>query len=267
MAPRSPVRRWRELQRALHDAGVERRGLVIGLDFDGTLSPLARRPHLARLPAAMRRLLGRLARSPQVSLAIISGRALPDIARRIGLRGAHYSGNHGLEIRGPRIAWRHPKALSAAGDIRALARGLASAAEAFPGAFVEDKQFTISIHHREMDPKHATALRNLLARSLKPFAGSLELAQGKKTWEIRPRTGWNKGHALLRIARLTGQARHVLFVGDDRTDEEGFRTLGPRAITVKVGRVGKTAARFRLGHQKEVRCLLELLVAISHEPS
>lgn len=267
MARGSRVGRWRELQRALHGAGVGSRGLVIGLDFDGTLSPIARRPHLARLSEPMRRLLVRLARSPDVRLAIISGRALPDIARQIGLRGAHYSGNHGLEIRGLRRTWRHPKALSAAGDIRALGRELASVAEAFPGVHVEDKRLSISIHYREMTPKHEAALRKFLARSLKPFAGSLELARGKKTWEVRPRTGWNKGHALLKIARGAGRAKRVLFVGDDRTDEEGFRTLGPKAITVKVGRSGKTSARFRLGRREEVRRLLELLVAISHEPA
>lgn len=78
---------------------------------------------------------------------------------------------------------------------------------------------------------------------------------------------WSKGHALLKIARDAGRAKRVLFVGDDRTDEEGFRILGSRVITVKVGRAGKTSARFRLGRQEEVRRLLELLVAVSHEPA
>lgn len=257
---------WRELQRTLRDAAARPGSWLIGLDFDGTLSPLARRPDLARLTEPTRRLLVRLARSPEVSLAFISGRSLRDIVNRIGLRGARYAGNHGLEIRGPGAAWRHPKAVSAAADLRALSRGLGSAVKAFPGAFVEDKRLTLSVHHRGMAPRHEEALAKLLARSLTPFALRLKLARGKKTWEVRPRASWNKGNALLKIARSLGRLNHVLFVGDDRTDEEGFRVLGPRAVTVKVGGAGKTAARFRLRRQGDVVRLLERLCRLAMCP-
>lgn len=258
--------RGRDLRQALKKAGSKRRGWIIGLDFDGTLSPIVRRPQSARLPAAMRKTLLRLARAPRVKLAFISGRALGDIAARVALPGAYYSGNHGLEIRGPKISWRHPQARACAPAIRRLSRELSREARHFRGALIENKGVSLTVHYRGMPQKKTNALRTLLARSLEPLTGSLRLAHGKKTWEVRPRTDWNKGHALLKIARAAGKSASIIFAGDDRTDEEGFRALGSRAISIKVGGLSKkTAARFRLNRQKDVLGLLELLIAVSHD--
>jgi trehalose 6-phosphate phosphatase len=42
----------------------------------------------------------------------------------------------------------------------------------------------------------------------------------------------------------------VAYFGDDVTDEDAFRALGPRDVTVKVGD-GETAARFRVEHPED----------------
>lgn len=248
-----------ELRRLVRSEFSVHRDIVLGVDFDGTLSPLARRPALARLPAATRGLLERLAGNPRVLLAVVSGRRLSDITRRVGLGGLHYSGNHGLEIRGPGLAWRHPAARKAAGLLRRLAARLARLPGDFPGVQLENKGLSLSVHYRQLDPALAPALRRFVAGELRSFSGSLALSQGKMVWEIKPRVRWNKGHALLRIARARRRSGLVLFIGDDRTDEEGFRVLGRRAVTVRVGPVRRSRARFILRRQAEVLPLLRFL--------
>lgn len=227
---------------------------LVALDFDGTLSPLVRRPQAAKLPTRTRRLLLRLSRLPGVRLAFVSGRALADLSKRVRVPGAFYSGNHGLEIRGPGLAWSHPGATVP--ELRRAARDLRRVCELFPGTLLEDKRLTLAFHYRGMAAGAVPALRAALRRALSPYR--LELRGGKKTFEVRPRVAWNKGDAVLKIARAANAGRRIVFVGDDRTDEDVFALLRPRGVTVKVG-PGPTAARFRVRRQEDVVGLLEFL--------
>ena len=84
--------------------------VLLCLDFDGTLAPIVDEPMLAMLPAAMRQTLNELAALENVTIAIVSGRALGDVKGRVGMPGLIYAGNHGLEIEGPGLSFEHPVA-------------------------------------------------------------------------------------------------------------------------------------------------------------
>ena len=247
------------LKRFLLRSKLARRRIIIGLDFDGTLSPLASRPSLARLPARTRHLLIELAPRLRVRLAIVSGRSLRDVRLRARLTGVYYAGNHGLEIQGPGLSWRHPQAERFPPIIRKAARRLKEELRGFSGILLEDKGLALSVHYRQVDPIHLPAIRRILKRFLRPHAGSLKLFFAKKTWEIRPVIDWDKGHALRKIAGLDRTKGTILFAGDDKTDERGFRTLGHGAITIRVGGARSTGARFRLKDALQVQSLLKLL--------
>jgi trehalose 6-phosphate synthase/phosphatase len=88
------------------------------------------------------------------------------------------------------------------------------------------------------------------------FANSpLEVLHGSKVIEVRPQ-GYDKGKAfkLLR-QRLGEEYDFVFFAGDDRTDEDLFRTLTPEDWSIKVG-AGATKARFRVDSPAAFRDLL-----------
>lgn len=232
---------------------------LLGLDFDGTLAPIARRPELARIPERTRRLLMRFARSPRAIVAIASGRGLADIRAKMRVPGLYYVGNHGLEIQDPAGAlWVHPQARALAKRIKRVAVDLARELSALPGVFVEDKGLSLAVHYRAMPrwlssrPIHEIVAERLSAEP------KLRLTAGKKVWEIRPKLRWNKGYALKRILRLR-PGWSVAFIGDDATDEEGFETLGVSALTVRVGRARDSAARFSLTYQRQVHGFLEYL--------
>src|SRR5205809_667549 len=77
---------------------VTGRPLALLLDFDGTPAPIAPSPELAVLPDPVRETLRRLAGRRHVLVAVISGRSLDDIRRRVAVDGFVYAGNHGLEM-------------------------------------------------------------------------------------------------------------------------------------------------------------------------
>lgn len=213
--------------------------LLIGLDLDGTLVALRPRPGQVRLPPSTRRLLSRLARRPGVSVAIVSGRALPDLRRRAAAPGVLLGGNHGLELPG----WVHPAARRARPRLEAALRELRAA---LPRLLIEDKRWSLSVHDRRGAAQAEVAA---VARRRR-----LRLRRGKKVLELLPAADWHKGHALRKLAA----GGRILYIGDDATDEEAFRSLGRGALTVKVGE-GRTAARYRLADVGAVRRLLAAL--------
>jgi len=72
--------------------------ILLLLDYDGTLVPIAETPELALLPQHTKHALQMLRHHPKISLGIISGRALSEIREIVGLEGIYYAGNHGLEM-------------------------------------------------------------------------------------------------------------------------------------------------------------------------
>lgn len=203
--------------------------LVLLLDFDGTLAPIVDRPELAAMPDETRRALDRLRAMPGVEVAIVSGRALDDVRGRAGIPGIAYAGNHGMEIHGPGIDRVHPEAAAARPALDRAAAALAEAVAIIPGAFVEDKQLTLSVHFRLAPRERLPELHDIVRRVVDPLPG-VHRTEGKQVIEVRPNVDANKGKAVL---FLLGQMRPppgapILYLGDDRTDEDAFRALRDR---------------------------------------
>lgn len=247
--------------RAAFPAGeqAQRSHYFLGLDFDGTLAPLAPHPDLARLPPRSKRLLRRLAALRRARVAILSGRALSDIKRKVSVAGLIYVGNHGLEIQDAAgRVWVHPQARRTAGLMARMAARLAVDLKEFPGVFVENKGLTLSVHYRllprYLSPRPLGEMIHLLIAGQR---NRLRLQAGKKVWEIRPTLKWNKGYAIRRLLGSKVGEWIPVFVGDDTTDEEGFKSLGPEALTVRVGYKKDSYARFRLKNQRQVAAMLD----------
>lgn len=245
---------------------LDGRPLVILLDVDGTLAPIAPRPEDARVPDETTSVIATLAACPGVHVALVSGRAAGDAARMVPVKGLWTLGNHGMERRSPDGVVRPaPGVAEFEARVAAAARALAPAVRDTPGALVEDKRWTLSLHYRLVDDAAVPALMES-ARRVADDAG-LRVTQGKKVMELRPPVAIDKGTATVGLAEELGgfaAAGTVLFAGDDRTDEDAFRALrarSARAVTVRVcGDPGETAAEFRLG---DPPALYELLLAVA----
>src|SRR4051812_38986485 len=75
--------------------------LVLFLDIDGTLAPIAPRPEYALIPPETRDALRSLVRLPGVHVAVVSGRSAADAARLVSMDEVWIIGNHGFELAAP----------------------------------------------------------------------------------------------------------------------------------------------------------------------
>jgi trehalose 6-phosphate phosphatase len=244
------------------------RPMLVLLDVDGTLSPIAERPELAIVPAATRDALTALVRQSDTHVALLSGRSARDAARLVGVNGVWVIGNHGIEVAAPNepAVPRADVAEYADRITEALARCNA-VADSAPGVVVEDKRWTLSVHYRLADRAIVPAVSAHVA-SIAQSLG-LRLTVGKEVLELRPPVDVNKGTAALQLAKSLSALKadaSVLCVGDDRTDEDAFlalRDAQPHAVTVFVGNYGDavgTAAEFHVEDPDQVRALLETIV-------
>jgi trehalose 6-phosphate phosphatase len=243
------------------ELGRDHKGLLAILDFDGTLSPTVAAPGAARLAPAMRKRLAQLARSPRARVAVLSGRALGDLRRRVGLPGLVYGGCHGLEIAGAGLSFRHPRARRV--HVAAARRLLSAGARAIPNARIEFKGLAVSFHYRDVQSGRRRAVYALVRRVARELP-ELLVVPGQRAYDFVPRVGWDKGSAVRWIARRVrpGRGRSVvLYVGDDVTDERAFAALAGRGLTVRVGGA-RTEADYAVRGVGEVAELLELAVRL-----
>jgi trehalose 6-phosphate phosphatase len=265
-----PLRLWNHLE-TLVQRCLAHECCVLFLDYDGTLTPIIEDPDSARLSPAMEHVLTALLQHPRYRVGIVSGRALADLRTRVPRTGLYLAGNHGLEIEGPGVSYEHPEVWRLRPELDALAQGMKGDLEAIPGAWVEDKGLTLSVHFRRVPVASVPEVKARLIRRAGPGvdAGRLALRTGKAVLEVRPRVQWTKGEAvrwLLEQIRLERPAASVLafYLGDDDTDEDAFRVLASAGVGIVVGddRHG-SAARYYVESTDEVEQLLTVLSTLS----
>ena len=250
-------------------ARLDGRPLMLLLDIDGTLSPIAPRPDVAIVPAATRRVLAELERRPRVHIAVISGRSVHDARRLVGVPGLWTIGNHGFEVAPPdgQPSVRDD-VLEFAERVRAAGGRATALGERVPGVVVEDKRWTLSVHYRLADPGAISWLADEVHAIARQYG--LVVTHGKKILELRPPIQIDKGSAAVELAsRLgaLGDGASLVGAGDDRTDEDMFRALRarmPSCVTIRVGEdasAHETAAEFRIPDPAAVREFLEIVLA------
>jgi trehalose-phosphatase len=201
-------------------------------------------------------------------VGIVSGRSLADVRRLVRIPAAAYAGCHGLEIAWRGFRFRHPRAEKLLPVIKRVTRDLRRQTSTLRGVLVEPKGLTVSLHYRLADPAIVPTLKDLFAQVAREAPG-LEILRGKKVLELRPRVGWGKAKAVELLHGLLGrslgrQPALTLYLGDDETDEEAFRVLRGRAISVAVGR-GRTRAAYHLREPAAVQAFLSWLARMLPE--
>jgi trehalose 6-phosphate phosphatase len=236
--------------------------LLVCLDFDGTLTKIVAHPAEVVLDRDTRDVVAKLAGREDVTVAVVSGRARSDLLARVDVAGLIYAGNHGLEISGPGFVFIEPSAATCREQLHALAKELAARLNAIPGAFVEDKGLTISVHDRKVSAERQEEVRRLVHTALANSKHPFQLTLGDRVYDIRPRVHWDKGVA---VAWIREQIRKpdalAVYLGDDATDEDAFAGLREE-ITIKVGPNGETVAHYRLGTFTDVRKFLQWLISL-----
>lgn len=233
---------------------------LLAFDFDGTLAPIVARPDDAHIGEGMAAQLARL--TQHLPLAIVTGRAVADVRKRLGFTPHHVIGNHGAEDGlDTAAAAGHARKLDA---LRARL-GAHPTALASAGVIVEDKGLSLALHYRlAPDRAHAQALIRAL---LEPLDPSLRAFSGKLVENVvaadAPDKAWAV-HAL--VARCAVSS--ALFAGDDVNDEPVFAAAPESWLTVRVGSNDSwpTQARYYLNGPEEVSGLLTRILQVLEPP-
>ncbi len=234
---------------------------AIFLDYDGTLTPIVPQPEDAVLSSKTRKTVRKLAE--HYTVAVVSGRDLEDVRNMVGISDIVYAGSHGFDIAGPGGEYREremgERFLPA---LDRAQRALDESIRKFEGARVERKRFAIAVHYRNMDDSLVNDLEALVDKVLSDEK-DLRKSTGKKIFELVPNVEWNKGKAILSLLDtlyVDGTKTVPLFIGDDTTDEDGFRAIKDRGVSVVVGTDGReSAARYSLRDTDEVAEFLKEL--------
>ncbi len=236
-----------ELDAALVDL-AGRRPVLIASDYDGVLARLRDDPSSAVPEPGVAEVLARLAAADGVTVALVSGRGVADLRTTSGFSGPYrWVGSHGAEFDGPlsdELAARRDQ----------LAERLVPLVEGAPGARLEVKPASVAVHVRQVQDRSAAAAVLERARTLGD--SSLTMKPGKDGLEMAM-TDADKGTALRRLRSELGAAA-TIYLGDDVTDEDGFRALGADDVTVKIG-AGPTDARYRVADTAGALAVLERL--------
>lgn len=249
---------WDELVR---DLGARRPAVFV--DFDGTLAPIVDHPADARITDDAASSLRRLARDTFV--AVVSGRDLPDLQRRVGVDGIWYAGSHGFDIAGPGgEQHRVDAADDALPALDAAEAEVAELVERIPGAELDRKRYSVATHYRHVAADRVDEVRDATADIA--VRHGLRWSDGRKVVEIQPDVDWHKGRALqFLLRRLDLDEREVIpvFIGDSSTDEDAFEVLADRGIGVVVRNDERaapdTAAGYAVDGPDDVPGLLDRL--------
>jgi len=242
---------WETIQARIRQA----QNLFLFLDYDGTLTPIASRPELALCPSEVKKHLEKLRDLPSVYLAVISGRSLEDLRKKVGVSDIIYAGNHGLEIENP--DGRHNKIFSSARirELKRITQNVRNSLKEIPGILFEEKGPILSVHYRNVDQKFFDRIPQVLKEELQQWRGRWKMASGKMVFEIRPDVDFHKGEAVREILKTFPSLGLLpIYLGDDQTDEDAFRVLKGQGVSVFIGPSGfSSEADFCLRNPDEVQ--------------
>ncbi|HEU5055744.1 MAG TPA: trehalose-phosphatase, partial [Kofleriaceae bacterium] len=204
--------------------------VLVALDIDGVLAPIVKQPDRARIGRKTRDALRRLAATPGVELAFITGRSADSAERMLNGLPGWRAVNHGLVLykggqRAPEPAISDAER-TALDDFRGWIR------ENLPaGVRVEHKATSTAIHFRELDATDPAEAARLFDRVQQAAGGRANLAVREGRMVLEVGVLGHKDTALRRIARLSA-AGTTTFAGDDVTDQPAI------AAAASMGGVG-----------------------------
>lgn len=243
------------------DALPAGRPVLVLLDYDGTVVPFAPDPSLARPDPDLLSLLDRLDGHRDRRVVLVSGRSAEDLGRLFEHRPLRTLALHGAQYSEPGRPTLQRFDLAACRrltpDILEACRPLLS----IPGVRIEDKGAAVCLHTRACGPAEEAEAARRFRRIAAPFceAGPFALLVGSRVLELRPR-GADKGSGVRWLLERFPPPWVPLYLGDDLTDEDAFRSLTGRGATVAVGPPARvSAALFRLPDVAAARDLLRRL--------
>lgn len=242
------------------------KNVALLLDFDGTISPIVKKPENAYITKQTRDNLSTINRIFPV--VIVTGRPLNVIRKKVGVSHFLYAASHGLEwnFDGKFRKKILPKIIIK--KIDKFRKTIYEAKDNYPSLIIEDKPYSVTFHYHLMPIKEKKMFIMWLKSFLKSIykQSSIKVFYDKETIDIVPNLNWTKGDIARLALKYLREKNHKnfmpIYVGDSKTDEDAFRVLS-NGITIRVGEDKKSKAKWYLRNQKEVGLFLKWLLKIT----
>lgn len=240
-------------------------GWAMFLDVDGTLVDIESHPDEVRATPQLRQALADAARALGGALALVSGRSIASVDRIFAPLCLPAAGLHGLERRDADGRVHYPAGY--AERIAAARAELVDFVQSGPGLLLEDKGAALALHYRNA-PDLASACVAHMERARRAAGADFHVQQGKMVLELKP-SGQDKGTAIAAFMQEPPfSGRTPVFVGDDLTDEDGFRMVNSLGgLSIRVGPQPGTAASIVASGVADIRGWLAASTEQAHVPS
>ena len=222
--------------------------IALFLDVDGTLLEFCNNPDDVYPGVELNLILKSLSSLLKGALALVTGRRVLEIDRIFHPLQLPVGGQHGLEHRDAEGNFKLVKSLKFPENIRSQIQCFG---ERYPECAIEDKSLTMAIHYRRAPKLEEKVLKfvNKLIEGEKHF----HAISGNMVLEIKP-LGVDKGQSIaLFMENEPFIDKLPIFIGDDVTDEDGFRYINANnGISIKVGTRTSSLARYNLNNVNAV---------------
>ena len=197
---------------------------LLFLDYDGTLAPFRIDRYRARPYAGVRQLLTRIQHQGRTQMAVVTGRPAGEIAPLLGIDPPlEVWGLHGAEHLYPdgrrEIEQPSEQAIGKLDELRASLR-IDSL-----GGHLEEKANGVVMHWRGASPSQKKLIERRTRSLFQPLAALDGLSLLDFEAGIELRSGRDKGGAIAARIDSAAAGTPVAFLGDDLTDEAGFRVV------------------------------------------
>ncbi|MGK2962439.1 MAG: trehalose-phosphatase [Gemmatimonadaceae bacterium] len=219
-------------------------------DIDGTLVEIAPSPDRIVVHRDMPPLVRKLHTQAGGAVALITGRSIADADRVLPLRKMAIAGQHGLEVRSADGTMSMHRVRS--GNLTQVRLKLLEAVARHEGLMAEYKGLSIALHYRHA-PRLAGYAHRMMRSLRSRYVPDFIIQKGKRVVELKP-AGKDKGVAIEELMLDPPFAGRIpVFIGDDATDEHGFKVVNKMGgHSVKIG-PGRTNARWRLRNVESLR--------------
>lgn len=220
---------------------------AVFLDLDGTLLEIAEHPDAVTPSDELKGILAKLPAATDGAIALISGRTVEDVDRIVAPYRLAVAGVHGTQRRSTEGRMSHASMTSE--WVEHVSPALERFVDRHPGLVLENKGLSLAIHYRRRPELENVVLEFVAGLEL---PRDIEILRGRKVVELKSSHA-DKGKAIdAYMSESPFRNRTPVFVGDDVTDEAGFRVVNEMGgVSVKVGS-GPTAARWTLPNVSHV---------------
>jgi trehalose 6-phosphate phosphatase len=207
---------------------------VLVLDYDGTIAPFHKERHRATPYPEVPDLLCSIMQSCRTRLIVVSGRTAREVPPLLGVHPApEIWGTYGIEK--IHSDGRYEEAPISDAALQILAQAEAELDQEGLSEQIEFKLAGVALHWRGLSAAEVLRIRTKAFRILEPLAKQPDvvLSDFEGGVEIRLLAA-NKGDTLRDLLSELDSNVPVAYLGDDITDEDAFRVLNGRGLTVRV---------------------------------